>query len=764
MTLQLNGFHVSLASDTFSVFAEDFPDPDGLKARRELLGSDWFTHWRDGHLYGIPRVDNPSVKFGEIRKLSCTDHDHLHVLNARLNDCLPGCFPRYDVVRRRPFTFLAQKDEFIAKVTNNWPNKPALLRHFEIRSKFELESKIIELRDGQTQLAVFVDVATRWTISAALDELQNAGVSLQGLHAVRRKTAPGQKRLVGRIEKVLEGNVLLEEAFDDDKSIPVSDVFLEGNFVSFSRCLSVLLGGRFRDLEAGWDAEEARLLTGPGLQETHKRMQSVLSGASPIRLTSDLECSLSSQVTIRNSADYSTSIFLHPAQYCFDRARTKLNNFAWPGLEQFGPFDRESFPKRTPRILVVCPDSLSGRVGQSIRLFRDGITSDPKSRFSMGFARTFHLVNPEFVSLQVPLLALSGGSPAEAYRKALTDHLARSSDYDAAITVILDEHSQLPDPVSPYLHAKSLLLTHGIPVQEIRSPTITASVGSLQYIFQNVATALYAKMGGIPWTMDHGLSVDDEIVIGMGTAELSGSRFERRQRHIGITTVFRGDGNYLLSNVSHECTYEDYPAVLRASTTDTLKEIKQRNAWRKGDTVRLVFHAFKPLRDIEVADIVRASVDEVGSEQTIEFAFLTVSFEHPFKVMDTSQRGTTSRYKPGPAKAIYVPERGHMIQLGRYTRLLCTNGPRLIKTAATPLPSPVLIHLHKNSTYRDLPYLTDQLLKFTALSWRSTLPAEKPVTIFYSALIAELLARLQVIPGWSPAILNTRLRTSKWFL
>jgi hypothetical protein len=558
--------------------------------------------------------------------------------------------------------------------------------------------------------------------------------------------------------------VYFEESFDDVKALSVSDVYLEGNFAAFTHCLTVLLGKRFRDLASGWDAEEGRLLTGPGLLEVHKRMESVFKAAPPLRLTSDIECRIAAPVVARNSPEYTTVVRLPPAQYCFDRARTKLSPYAWPGLEQFGPFDRESFPKRTPRILVVSPDSLSGRVGQAMRLFRDGITTDQKSRFAMGFARTFHLVNPEFISLPIPMVAHGSGSPADAYEKALTDHLARQSDYDAAFTIILDEHSALPDAVSPYLRSKSILLTHGIPVQETRSPTITAAPANLQYSFQNIATALYAKMGGIPWTLDHGLSVDDEIVIGMGTAELSGSRFERRQRHIGITTVFRGDGNYLLSNVSRECSYDEYPEVLRTSTADTLKEIKQRNAWRRGDTVRLVFHAFKPLRDVEVADIVKAAVDEVGHEQTIEFAFLTVSYDHPFKVLDTSQRGLTSKYKSGPAKAVYVPDRGVMIQLGRYTRLLCTNGPKLIKSATTPLPSPVLVHLHRNSTYRDLTYLSDQLLKFTALSWRSTLPAEKPVTIFYSALIAELLARLQSVPGWSPTILNTKLRTSKWFL
>jgi hypothetical protein len=39
-----------------------------------------------------------------------------------------------------------------------------------------------------------------------------------------------------------------------------------------------------------------------------------------------------------------------------------------------------------------------------------------------------------------------------------------------------------------------------------------------------------------------------------------------------------------------------------------------------------------------------------------------------------------------------------------------------------------------------------------------------PVTIYYSELIAELLARFRTLPDWSPALLNTKLRASKWFL
>jgi hypothetical protein len=36
--------------------------------------------------------------------------------------------------------------------------------------------------------------------------------------------------------------------------------------------------------------------------------------------------------------------------------------------------------------------------------------------------------------------------------------------------------------------------------------------------------------------------------------------------------------------------------------------------------------------------------------------------------------------------------------------------------------------------------------------------------IGFSQLIAGQLARLRAVPDWSPALLDTRLRTTKWFL
>ncbi len=767
MPVELNAFHVMFSKPTFTANVADFPDPEALPAFRKMHGAEWFLYWRNGKLYCIPKVPKPTRSIGVPKTLAWggeDDHDHLRLLTARLTEQLPEKFPERHVLRQRPFLFVGKKNEIVTAATAGWRDLPELVRRFKINPTFELDSRIIELRPGDVQAALCLSVHTKWQIEAPLDALVEAGIDLAGLHVVRRDPAPEQRRLIGRIGRVTSDQVQLSESYDDRLTIPISEVWLEGRRDSFSRCLRSLLGSRYERFDSARYIQESNLLNGPALHDMLHKMQEYLWNASPVSLTPDLTCDIGRVIELNNTAAFTSVVRSKPARYCFDPSKAQRSDYAWPGLEKYGPFDRDTISKRTPRILVVTPDTSAGKTSQFIKMLRDGIASIPGSRYEKGFARTFGLVNPEFVTCSVPFHGATAKPPSQLYRQAVASHLERDPAFDAAIVVISDEHAFLPDSSSPYLHTKAVLLMAGVPAQLVRLGTITKAPKSLQSTMQNIAVALYAKLGGVPWTIDQDQTVDDEIVVGMGMAEVSGSRFETRQRHIGITTVFQGDGNYLLSNLSRECSYDEYPNELRASMLAVLSEIKHRNRWRVGETVRVVFHAAKPLKNVEVADIVEACIREVCGEQTVQFAFLTVNTDHAFKLLDPSQPGLPIFPRSDEMKGIMAPERGTLVQLGRYTRLVSTNGPRLIKKSTSPLPAPLLVHLHRQSTYVDQTYLAEQVLKFTALSWRSVLPAERPVTIYYSELIADLLVRLKAVPGWSAMGLNTKLRASKWFL
>lgn len=763
MTIHLNGLSIRLSTNEVEVWRKGV-SPDQVKQQRVMLGDAFFSYFHEGTLYVIPK-EGPKVLAGFDRQVvQFGTHLGMKIAAAFVGDSLPGLFPMYVPMSIRPFVFVAQKNEFIGEAAKSLSVSKPLLSSFAIRLKYEIEPKLIELRDGELQLMLSVSPSTNWSCQAELEDLQKAGIELSGYHVLRRVAQLGEKRLIGRIGRIVGGTVFLSESYDDVKEYSINDLKIEGSREFFSHALGKLIGRQYTDFSRRLDSLQAKHLNGPGLAEFLRSFEAFLRSKNPIRLTGDISFEVGKVVRVENRSEFKTIVSLNNAKYCFNRSRTKLSDYAWLGLENHGPYDLDSFAKRSPRILVICPDKAAGRISQSIKQFRDGILSLTDSRFSSGFSGTFRLVNPEFISLTVPLFGVPSQEVARAYRSTIEDHLARDGQYDVAINLLMDEHAYLPDQCNPYLGSKALLLANGIPVQEAKVSTLLKDPMGLQYVFQNVATALYAKMGGVPWTIDHGETADDELVIGLGSAELSGSRFETRQRHIGITTVFRGDGNYLLSNLSRECSYDEYPAVLRETTVQVLRDVKKRNGWQPGQLVRIVFHAFKPLRNIEVADIISSCVKEVGDLQRIEFAFLTVSLDHGFIPFDDAEKGVKKFNSNSNAKGVYVPKRGLVLQIGQYTRLLCTTGPKMLKRPDLPMPHPLLLHLHKQSTYRDFPYLADQVLKFTSLSWRSTLPTDRPVTILYSSWIAEQLGRLQKVEGWSPVLLNTKLRNSKWFL
>ena len=153
-------------------------------------------------------------------------------------------------------------------------------------------------------------------------------------------------------------------------------------------------------------------------------------------------------------------------------------------------------------------------------------------------------------------------------------------------------------------------------------------------------------------------------------------------------------------------------------------------------------------------------VTALAGEQDVEFAFLTVGDRAPVHDHRPRPAGNQAR---GHAKGSSRPSVAH-----RPDRPLPAapgdHRADLIKRPGAPLPQQFHVRLHSASTFRDPDYLTEQVLKFTSLSWRSTLPARKPVSTYYSELIADLLARFRAVPDWSPAVLNTRLKYSRWFL
>jgi hypothetical protein len=274
--------------------------------------------------------------------------------------------------------------------------------------------------------------------------------------------------------------------------------------------------------------------------------------------------------------------------------------------------------------------------------------------------------------------------------------------------------------------------------------------------------ATYAKLGRIPWLLKARSPDTHELVIGLGSAAVGEGRLGKRERFVGITSIFGGDGNYYLSNVSKAVSFVRYGDALRNTLRAAIEKVRTGMNWQPGDRVLLIFHSkFKYFSNKEV-QAVSDVISEFG-EYEVQYAFLHVGEQHPYMIFDTSQRvGMNSETRP--PKGQYAPQRGGYLQIGNRDALLCLTGPGDVKRPEDGTPRPLLLSLHPGSSFTDMRYLSEQVYAFACHSWRTFLPVSLPVTIQYSNLIADSLGNLSRRDRWNPDVMLGQIGTTLWFL
>ena len=315
---------------------------------------------------------------------------------------------------------------------------------------------------------------------------------------------------------------------------------------------------------------------------------------------------------------------------------------------------------------------------------------------------------------------------------------------------------------NPYFASKVSFHTHQIPVQEFQIEKTRKPDSQLSFVLNTMGLATYAKLNGIPWLLKANPTIAHELVIGLGSANVGEGRLGEHERFVGITTVFSGDGNYHLSNLSKAVSMDEYQTALLETLRDAILKVRQDMNWQPKDHVRLVFHAtFKRFSGEEVQSI-KSLVSELG-DYDVEYAFVQLSDQHPYILFDKNQGGVFD-YETKRTKGIYAPERGRYLELGKREVLLSLTGPREVKRPEDGTPRPLLLSLHRDSTFTDMTYLTRQVFAFACHSWRTFLPSSVPVTIQYSNLIANALGHLSLMDRWNPEVMLGRIGKTRWFL
>lgn len=754
MKFVLNFSDVILSDTSFAAYEAPYTTPEEFRALRERLGDLFCVCRRDSSVFAVPlEASKPASNMTKVR---LSVDDPRSVISAVMRQAIIRYIKRlgYRLINDQPPRFLNRNRDLLRELKGN---ADAILDNLYLAPTFVIAPRTLYKRNDTQVHGLQIDSRLTVSIDLKLSTLVSHGYEIVGKYAQTKRgysdawradwDERSQRQRIGQVSAVHDGTVTVE-----GNDLDADDLWIESRF---DNLYSIL---RWRNVSPqklnDIDVKRHEYSKGDAKLKTLQGMVQRLSSAD-IKLCDGLTMRATPLYRPGNGYDAGEHHVASDPVFVFDLAREKTAKYPRAGLDKYGPFDVDSFPAKRARIVVVTPDRYQGDTERYLRYFRDGVPNG--KAFQRGLLRKYHLIRCDF-----EVTAVKPPYDGLAYRNAALSALDDPNTTNLAIVVTEKETSALVGDANPYLVAKSVFMSQGVPVQDITIELVRSGLQnetSLAYTLDNIALASYAKMGGSPYVMAATSSLAQEVVIGIGNAVVKNAA-GKPERVVGITTVFSADGNYLLSNASREVAYAEYQEELIATLKDVIAETKSRNAWQKGDLVRLIFHVFKPLKDME-AQAVMEIVSRLTKDYTVQYAFIHVSLDHDWYLFDTDSSATSSG-KHG--KGVYAPIRGQLIALGPRSAIATVTGPSEIKLARQGLPSPLLLNLHRASTFTDLEYLAGQAYRFTGLSWRSFLPSSLPVTVGYSEQIARLLGRLRGVKNWNPDSLKLRMKTSRWFL
>ena len=682
------------------------------------------------------------------------------------------------VLEQRPVTFLAEGkgDDLLRRSLPKGVDCPQWLG---VNPLFEVEIRVIEFARRQPFVGMCLNVCTRRRIERTCRELLSDGFSVVGHYVGRHVESTDPRiqprfRLVGRAGSVADNVIRLSDHREDADKISTGEAFIEA--AAFDDVLRHVFKENYAKVKEQLEAHLVAFRKGRAILSRLDRLRAFFSEdvpkKKPMEMLPGIQWRCAGFLSEAQKEAFPGIERAPPVVYVFDSTGQKTDTWHDRGMDNHGPYSTPTFSPSKPRICVICQKSHKGRIEQFVRKFLHGITliepthnrrgsqQRPKRQpFAKGFLRKYALQDAETEFFEVE------GKSAEAYRKAVCrvfqSQAERKVTFDLGLVEIEEQFHRLGGAANPYLVTKAEFLSHQIPVQEFEFETAEIPDNRLQYVLNNMGLATYAKLGGTPWLVQAHLPIAHELVVGLGSAYVGEGRLGERERVVGITTVFSGDGRYCVSTVSKAVSFDGYETELLESLRQTIARVSKSMNWQPKEYVRLVFHSFKPFKTVE-EDAVKKLVASLG-DYHVDYAFLHVVEAHPFLLFDQSQHGERA-FEGDGKKGAFAPERGRHLRLSPREGLIVLTGPRELKRASDGMPRPILLRLGQGSTFADLTYLTRQVNTFACHSWRSYFPAPLPVTLMYSELIAGLLGKLGTVPFWNPSQMYGRIGETRWFL
>lgn len=405
----------------------------------------------------------------------------------------------------------------------------------------------------------------------------------------------------------------------------------------------------------------------------------------------------------------------------------------YQGLCTHGPFDASRVRLHPGSLLFVFPEAERDSARRLWQAVIKGQGNYP------GFARMFRTDIPSGTVADLAIKDV-GGDVAEvamAYRQSITAWAAANSRCDPDLALVLVPHTEHFEVLTPYYEAKAAFANLGVPTQMVTSELLSDE-RQFGWSVANIGLASFAKLGGVPWTVE-APEAEHDLVIGIGCCELASEG--QRKRSFGYAVSFISNGVYRqLWSFTPTADSDTYQQRLRDAVLGALSEDLD------APPRRVVLHLAKSTGAREI-DAVSDAIAQAGV--SVPVAYLRLDDSSLWDLADTSTQK-------------FIPTKGTVVRLGDRRALLQPEG----ESNLSPPNGPLLVALDRRSTVKpeDFDDLIAQTFRLAHANWRGFNARAKPATLVYGEQLANLVGHLTDVKTWNPDLLRSALKTRPWFL
>lgn len=422
-------------------------------------------------------------------------------------------------------------------------------------------------------------------------------------------------------------------------------------------------------------------------------------------------------------------------QLIFDNADTSaVHKEPYFGLKAFGPFDKQC---TALKLGIIVPKSSVEAVKKYVGVLQNG-----DSKYFAGGMRQFFKT-----SLSISHIIETNGVSITDYEDAGKRFVAKAKQSDTDVVLCFIPLTSNVHMNTPYYRLKAFLSLHNFPSQMITQKTI----GYPTYSYLNIASALFAKSGFIPWALGAEMPHTD-IIIGISVSDrICDDNRIIKNRYVGYVNVFDRYGKWMFfEGVAEPYNKEE----ISGKIVLLVKKAVERYKLEKGVFPEKVhIHYWKRFSKDE-KESVNTMLKELSSN--VKIAYTSINSDHPYRFYDLeSADGSLIR-------GYYAYFNGDI--------LLSTTGtsPQFKRTFR--MGTPKLLHI-KTEQYPEefinKDELAYQILALTKLNWAtSSVLIREPITLTFSQALANLTSVItesewQEIQKIS---VNINMRNKPWFI